>query len=305
MKKLLFVSILLLITKTVVFSSENLIFEQILAGLKYHQILIKDWKVKCILKGKTLRAPIPYEKETTPNVEIWASKQGKIYYERKKTGDFSDVIVVFNGEILQVLGGNNKGAIQTPTERQIRNAFLSSKFTPFHLLNFLSLSEKPITDVLEKTNQIKNLKITEEILNGEGCYLLDFIFVDEIIYKGIKGKQVYKYSLWLNKNKGFLPVKKIETWLQDENSGKKYVEGITEVTEIKKFEDDRIWFPIKAKQDGKVYNEDGSIRTHVLWEIKLETVEINKGIPDNFFEIKFPKGTKVWDERTGVTYEIK
>jgi len=39
--------------------------------------------------------------------------------------------------------------------------------------------------------------------------------------------------------------------------------------------------------------------------MELQNIEINKGIPDSFFQIKFPPGTKVWDERTGVSYIVK
>jgi len=284
-----------------VISQENKILEQILTGMKYHQSLLKTWKLNCILKGETLKSSVIHKKGIHTYTEVWAQKGEKIYYEIKDNNGKTKSICTFDGKILQVWGANKKAIISVPQEKKIQSTFFNSRFTPFHLLYLLSGTEKPIFELLEEKDKIKNLRIYEKEMKGEECYVVEFAYVERFPFNSKIWEEVYEYTLWLDKNKNFLPLKKIMIWKQQGEISLKII--TTDIT-LQRF-NDKIWFPVKAMQEGYVYNKGGEVRSHVITKMELQNIEINKGIPDSFFQIKFPPGTKVWDERTGVSYIVK
>ena len=111
---------------------------------------------------------------------------------------------------------------------------------------------------------------------------------------------IFRYTFYISPYYGFLPVKIL---VETEN---KY--GYTE-SEINntyyKFGD--IWFlersEVKNSLNFEKYNKE--YKGNAEYKVELKNIEINKGIPDSFFQIKFPPGTKVYDERTGVNYIVK
>jgi len=252
--------------------------EEIIAGMKHNESLLKDWKVVCIEKSRNIDKP-----SFNKYLLIWAKKGDKLYRE-KKIGDKVVNVVSFDGEVIRVLGKNNKALIDVPTESILMNVFCGSPCL-LHLFQIPFFQFKPWWEILnDRENFITSVSQTIEKTKSQSC------FVVEIIQKNSD----FKYILWIAPDKGFRPIKTIMI-----SKHTKYLF----TTKYEKF--DRVWFPISGKVEGEVRDDDGEILVHGIIEFELKNIEINKGISDSFFQIKFPKGTKVYDERTGVSYIVK
>jgi len=232
------------------------LLEEVIAGIKYNESLLKDYKFTCFQTIKPQNTP-PWEE-----VWVWGVKGKKLYREKKEKGkDTPHTIVSFDGEVLRIWGNNNKAIIKVPTDKDFLNSF------------FITVG-----------------------INSHPCYLL------EIIWKGKEvGPYYIEYQLWIDYKRGFRPIKMIEA-IKDKN-GNPSLKDVIEV-ELEKF-GENIWFPIKGKIEGWVYDEKGGIRAHTIYELTLKNIEINTGLLDTFFKIQFPKGTKVYDDRTGVNYNVE
>ena len=71
--------------------------------------------------------------------------------------------------------------------------------------------------------------------------------------------------------------------------------------ELKQFADG-IWFPIKGiGRPGEIHPVKGAQYILIVDE---KSVEINTGIPDDFFHLKWKEGVTVWDEIQDKAIEI-
>jgi len=206
------------------------------------------------------------------------------YTEQKKTEDEILNIKSFDGEILRSWGKNNKALLQIPIESTLANIFCGTPCI-FHLFQKPFAQLKTWVDIL---NDRENFQVVlfpnTEKINNQSCYVLE----------ATQKSSNFKYTLWIAPERGFMPVKSILTL--------KHAKYLF-ITEYKKFE--QIWFPVSGKVEGLVKNEEGEILVHGIIEFEITDIEINKGIEDSFFQINFPKGTEVYDERTGINYIVK
>jgi len=266
--------------------SEVSLLEEIIAGIKYRENLIKDWKATCLIKTKYPDGKIETIKE------IWAQKGAKIYREKilQKENIEEVIIASFNEEILYVLhsikNGRKRGVIDIPAKNVLKNAFFNSSIST-SLFNTLFIKRKSIRECLLENSQ--KLYIQKINYNSEECYLIK--------WEEKEGEAIFNFTIFISPVKGFLPLRIIEN-----AKGKEIeMEILTDNTYVKYGD---IYFLRKSIQHRTTYIKNLEKRENID-EIEVENVEINKDIPDSFFEIKFPEGTKVYDERTGVTYEIK
>jgi len=268
-------------------SVANDLLEEIVEGIKYHNSLIKDWKAICEITVRMDDGKVVKEEE------VWAQKGEKLYREKRNEDGEISYIVSFDGEVLRITGDNKKGLIKIPTESDLRRAFLNPVHSPLSLFKIVRLENKPIYSFLiekEKNKTLEPIKKTK--VDKEECYLIKSTVQKE--------GGIFRYTFYISPYYGFYPLKiSIET----EN---KY--GYTESqinNTYRKF--GNIWFlersEIRNSLNFEKYNKDYEGSTE--YKVELKNIEINKEIPDSFFQIKFPSGTKVWDERTGISYIVK
>lgn len=270
---------------TGVFGNETSLIEEISAGLKSQDSLIKSLKMTCKITIVNNKGNIIKEKR------IWVIKGEKIYMKKLNENGEVSYIVSFNGELLKILGENKKGGIKTPTQNEIKKAFfnITSPLVFFKTVG-LEWGDIPISSFIlkkYKNNEINSLKKLGDI------YLIE-------IFTRKKDTDI-KYQFYVSSFYTFRPVKIIIT---TEN---KY--GKTEVFVSNNYQKyNEIAIPLERKIESKVdfpNFHSGSYSGSSIYSIKFEDIEVNKEIPDSFFDIKFPPGTQVYDERTGKTYEIK
>jgi outer membrane lipoprotein-sorting protein len=283
---------LLIITPLFTQEKKVTLLEEVIAGIKYNESLLKDWRLTCI---ETIK---PKDKPSWEEIWVWAEKGEKLYREKKEKDKNTPLsIVSFDGEVLRIWSNNNKAGIKVPTHKDFVDCFFIT-VGPLHLFKILRYLEKPLLTILEKEkgNITVNLSDKIEYINGHPCYLL------EIIWRGKEiGNYYLEYQLWIDYQRGFRPIKMTEA-MKDKN-GNPHLKSIIEV-EIEKF-GENFWFPVKGKIEGWVYDEKSGIRAHTTYGLILKNIEINTELPDTFFKIRFPKGTMVYDDRTGVNYTIE
>lgn len=269
-------------------NTAEILLEEIIAGIKYNKSLIKDWKAECYITVRFEDGTVERKKE------IWAQKGEKIYREVREDEKVS-YIVSFDGELLRIVGDNKKALIKVPSENEINMAFFNPTTSPLSLCDVIKKFEnEPMEEFLSEKAKDKKIELVEEIKIGQDKYYL----VKATVRKGIA---LFKYMFYIAPNYGFRPTKII---IETEN---KYGWANSTIENIyHKY--GNIWFlkssKIKSSLDFEAYSKDYKKST-TIQEVELENIEINKGIPDSFFQIEFPKGTKVYDERTGVTYEVR
>ena len=157
----------------------------------------------------------------------------------------------------------------------------------------MRLENKPIYSFLIEKGKNKTLEPIKKIkVDKKECYLIKSIVQKE--------GGIFKYTFYISPYYGFYPLK-ISIEIENKYG---YTESQINNT-YRKF--GNIWFlersEIRNSLNFEKYNKDYKGNTE--YKVELKNIEINKGIPDSFFQIKFPKGTKVYDERTGVSYIVK
>ena len=94
-------------------------------------------------------------------------------------------------------------------------------------------------------------------------------------------------KVWIDPERGFA-VAKLEVY--DNGTGELNRFNSFDVIEMKNIEDD-LWVPVHVLfQNGK--------------EVVVEEIGINEDLPEDFFTIKFPEGTRVTDKIAGMTYFV-
>jgi hypothetical protein len=135
---------------------------------------------------------------------------------------------------------------------------------------------------------LQNLKITgEEALDTILCTTVEADVVDSDIH----------YKLWLDQGKMYRPLA-IE---------KKTKTGLTSIHNTFKEYDGNIWFPDNISV--KTFYLDTDTQKFVLDEHFTLSVQpdftVNTEVDDSLFEIAFPKGLSVYDNRTGSSVIIQ
>lgn len=128
-----------------------------------------------------------------------------------------------------------------------------------------------------------NLKlIGEEKLDGQDCFVLS----------GEVGKWK-EYKIWIDYNRSYRPLR-IELVYKPKNE--KYYTVLIENIVLKKILD--TWIPVY----GEIKSDNPDI---IPVKIKVLKVEINKEIPKEVFDIKYPPGTGINDKISGTSYYVK
>jgi len=286
LKKMFFLQLILIFCGY----TETSLLEEIIAGIRYNNSLIKNWRAICKINVENEK------KETIKEEELWAKKGDKIYREKRKENGEISYVVSFDGENLRIWGNNKKGLIKVPTDDDLKRAFYNIS-SPLFLYEFVRFQNEPLINFLSNKSENKEIKFRGEInLQNEKCYLIEV----EVVKENLNSK----YQFYLSQSYGFYPVKTI---IREKS---KYGETQTiTTTTFQKL--GNVIFPKKAVIEsfmnftmspfGNLEDYKGS-STYIL---EFDKIEINKDIPDNFFQIEFPKETKVWDDRIGVNYTIR
>ncbi|MBN1293030.1 MAG: hypothetical protein JXB48_14410 [Candidatus Latescibacteria bacterium] len=154
------------------------------------------------------------------------------------------------------------------------------------LMSFFQSSQflQPDLDTPEKVTSIR--LIGEELLDNVLCKVLqaDLVESDGVI------------TIWIAPDRNYRP-KRIEL----STKGK-----IIQVHVVFKKYDRNVWFPDKVTKDSYLIDTDSNekiLEKHSVITIRSD-FEINTTVPEDFFELDFPVGLKVYDERIEGVLEI-
>lgn len=299
-----------------IYPQENILKKEfILQGLKYHLSLIEDAQASCTLvvedssgmkiirqmewkykpsKGKEYMRIVIMEETKSQKKMIKTIKASLDYFHQKgiELAIFGEGVKLSSRPEAYIL---NTGRIWTFTNRSFFTIPPSSLF-------WLLWPGVTIEDVLTDPNS--EVLPKKEFIDGDECcvvYLPKFSrfpskfsvhppekdFLERWGYSG-------GYKIWIAIKKGFFP-KRIETWAADKID-QPFV--VFETITLKNFGKE-IWFPTQAVFFFPVSKHPKKTI------INYTNIKINQGIKDEEFEIKFPKGTEVYDERTGIEFIAK
>lgn len=177
-----------------------------------------------------------------------------------------------------------KGAIRSDTK-----ILRSDKFDPRYFA--LSILGAPCGEFLlgtSKDGQLQNIRISgEEALDGIPC---------TVVEAGVTNADI-QYKVWVASGQMYRP-KRIEV---------KTSASLKVIDTVFKHYDGDVWFPEMISV--KDYYFDEKTGAPVLEERFTLSInssfQINTTVPDSVFQIKFPKGLKVYDWRTGATFKAE
>jgi len=273
-------------------SEKDLCLEEIIAGIKHSESLIKSWRVKSYVVSYTSKG------EKIEDTRIWVKKGDKIYMEQFGKKGERKVVASYDGEILRVWSNNKKAIIEIPTNQKLRGVF-SREFSPYNLFDLVPGEMQSFSEFLSQKSENKRVKLSGmEMMDGRKCYKIEV----EKFFPETKMRDISR--IFICPEFGFRPLK-IEGELLNKN-GRIVSKGLLnyEYTKIK-----NIWFVKKVRKFSEMnFSEeeyDERFRGSTRWIIEFKDIKVNEEIPDSFFRIEFPPGTRVWDERTGVSYIVK
>ncbi len=221
----------------------------------------------------------------TPGPFVERSKSTKKVTVMNELGDSwdSEITQSYNGEVAkrhQLDGWPNKLSRGTITKK--RDFMPNRSVTPlgFTVLRF---KEKPLSERLREKDSVR-LDNTIKTVNG-------FKTIHVNLFVRWKDKEILSKRVYFSADHMFTPVK-IEYF-----SGKGKVALAVEVFELEKVAE-ALWFPKKGRLAPSVPG-----RRAYIYE--ASKILVNQGLTDEYFDIKFPPGTKVYDEIKDREYVVK
>ncbi len=131
-----------------------------------------------------------------------------------------------------------------------------------------------------------------KVINGFSTIRVTLFVMDLV---DANDQKVPCLNILFSVNHGYTPVK-----FQDINGGKPgFSVDVTELTEVSI----GLWFP---KSGQMIWPADKRRSPECRTQLyKASSIEINQGLPDDFFNIDFPPGTRVVDETLSLEYVVK
>lgn len=277
--------------------------EFLLKGLKYNLSLIRDAQVKY-----DERWEYPTGEKSEINIE-WKYKYntGKEYMKIRLLDESlkREKITVVSIDYLRKVGFTLthyiKGALSKRAQGHILKENQMWRFTnrgkpsrvPPSSLFWLIWPGVTMEEIL--SNPQAKVLSEKEYIEEDECFV---VYLEKFWKKGdsrYERRHGFGYKIWICPEKGFFP-RKIEIWIP----GRKKPLYIFGPIVLKKFKGD-IWFPIKTD----IVYPFAKKSEYSKQTIEYTDIKINQGIKDEEFGIKFPKGTEVYDERTGIEFIAK
>ena len=141
----------------------------------------------------------------------------------------------------------------------------------------------------------KSITITEfpfVIKGRENVNGLSTILLESYVPKEPNNPKSHEgiFKLWIAPERSFLPVK-LEDWIDGECRRQR---GLSDLILLA----NGVWFPLRIQRP---MDEDKLAKASFfsIWEVKEISLD---PIPDSFFTIEFPAGTRVYDEVVGANY---
>jgi len=284
----------------------------IVEGIKFSNSLVKSGMGHITVEYRYGTAYLLYADEHTDRlvkVEAFIAFEGsKVRLDRKKTfskGNESEVKTAFDGEKVMKLQSNPSGPIATILpSTSIEPSELDPRWwgTSLPIVGQLSLADIlggiPIRRrIRTRSNYYTYYYIGDSVrvvgsedVNGEMCYVVD---LNLKVCSENSDTTVAKYRLWINPAKGYMTSKIKAT----------YTESITwDLFSFREYPG-AIWFVKKGIH--RIYIVDKETGEKELMTEAIVTLhddfKVNIDVPDELFELDFPEGLPVFDERTGKT----
>ena len=242
-------------------------------GIEHHVSLIRDVEMKYTTSW-TVDGKLISELGVT---WVWCPPSGREFYQRydyapteteADAGVFADHDVAFDGERTRAWykGESSDGTLRSSKRP---NDFPMGP-CPKVLISGQALNVMP----WQKWARMDGVKLEgAEIVAGRECYVL-------------AGALHYRHSAraWFDPNAGLM-LRKCQIF----RDGKLFV--LYDSIELEQFADG-IWLPVKGRIQGTSETGGPSIGR---FEVKRSSVKVNQGVPKEFFILKWPQGTRIYD----------
>ncbi|MHB9028252.1 MAG: LolA-like protein [Candidatus Latescibacterota bacterium] len=196
--------------------------------------------------------------------------------------------IVYDGEkvdFLRMDGIGPKGLIKPMGEVRAKDILREDQLDPRYYAN--AVQGIPVGSFLRgtaKEGALQNVRITgEETLEGVPCQVVEASVADSDV----------TYKVWIAPGRMYRPVK---AEIRD-NAGVKVVRS-----QFRQYGGE-IWFPSQVTVEQFLFIEGSApVLNDRLTLTVAEDFQVNAGVSDNLFRLKFPKGLKVYDWRTNTSF---
>jgi len=246
---------------------------EILAGMRRREASIKD--VRCEFSEWSVN---PSE-NTVRRETLWAYKEGKEYRDESNFNERDGklawrAIKSFDGQRMYHYEPNRKVGLIGRYDKDI----FSGAFTPRTLLCWdLDRSVIGFQDVAGYIAASKIVALEEKTVGSDRIYVISG-----------EHKRDPAYEIWINTDKDY----RIERFIQYHGPDRKRCDLKVEVTKFDNYAG--TWFPVEGSEQGLF--QLGQPMVSLRLRVKAGSLKLNEGIPDDFFTLKFPEGTCVYDE---------
>ena len=259
--------------------------------------------------GKEFYSGTSYSKDRlgqTSSTSETNTYDGNLYYSYDERPDGKDIYL--------------SGSIQT----------YNFSFGVYYLFNTLlgynSTERMTLSDIMTAANQV-TVKDKPEYIDAHPCHVVDLVKT----YTSEPGNKIYNLRIWIDPERDYRPLK-LEKY-NDDNDPDHYIKQLRlRLDNIKLDMIDGIWVPVygqrklfrtelvppadmtftkfhllsaKQQRDAAVYKTtfDAELKIRKL-TIDPASIQLNKGIPAEYFSIEFPNGCDVFDSRIKKSYVI-
>ncbi|MBN2590494.1 MAG: hypothetical protein JXA96_11585 [Sedimentisphaerales bacterium] len=205
-------------------------------------------------------------------------------YDGKVAKRFSKGAITSTGEQVDIIS-------DMITERKDFIVPLSTTplcFSVLHLkYQYENLENTPLSELLQKKEFVRIVEPNNKV-NGFNVIYAEFLW-DAPNIPLLHKKQVCK-SVYFSIDHGYTPIKYED--FNPSESGPKLIHSIN-ITSLEKVSDN-LWFPISGSLNMTDHN--------LTNKYKASKITVNQGLTDDYFNIKFPPGTRIDNEITGMRY---
>jgi len=297
-KKIIFLSILVFVLQNACITKTNFVFcepkdelEFVLQGIRYNLSLIQDASVEFELTYKN-------SKEIKSGKWFYKDGKEKVFLKAvDESKNINEIIYIYTPENTYIINFE-KGKIASVT-MGYSPYYIQLKIRPTWVPSSILFHLWPVGITLEEILQNEKLKIlsNSEYFAGSKCFVVEVPSFGFKEFKGY-GKDDYSYlgyKIWFSVEEGFLP-KKIEIYRQED-----LIISVGPIN-FEKFSIDKdIWFPggVSIK-----WYDPSSKKISAEGKMVYSNIKVNQGIKDEEFNLTFPPGIQVYDERTGISFTV-
>lgn len=266
----------------------------IIAAVRQNESLIRNFETRFSIEFLGPDGNVKYDESTTPEVIItedyyYAREGGKLYSKYSKSfnnGLTTETEMLYKENTMKFYSPTlNSGLIQS--KKRFPTPVVPDRFSNL----YRNVKDMTMSEFLEAST-IKRIEPCD--IEGHKGFMV------EVVHCHSSETTPVDQKIYFDAERGFVPVT-VETYRLDISEEKPTL--VAKVLEFKKF-DNGVYFPVKARLDSFKRDESGKLKMSGSVLCSTKDTKINTELSSDIFELKYPQGTDVYDERLDLGYTV-